>query len=71
MGDRSDLEDQEAYQSEPLEYTRNINTSNNDEVNWVREDIPATIIEKTLHVTEETENEDDFDFDDTLLDFME
>ncbi|KAJ1410151.1 hypothetical protein SESBI_22177 [Sesbania bispinosa] len=70
MGDQSDLEAQEAYQSEPMEYIRNIDTSNNDEVNWVREDMPATIIEKTLHVAEETENEYGFDFDDTLMDFM-
>lgn len=34
------------------------------------EDIPATIVEKPSHVTKESEDKDDYDLDDTLLNFM-
>ncbi|XP_020204521.2 uncharacterized protein LOC109789889 [Cajanus cajan] len=57
--------------SEQLE-PRGVNAPNDDgEFNWVREDIPATIIEKPLHVMQEEEYEEESDFDDTLLDFMD
>lgn len=45
MGDQSNLTAQEAYQ-------------NDDEINWAREDMPATIIENPLDVMQEAENED-------------
>jgi hypothetical protein len=52
MGEKSDLMVQEAYQSDPFD----------GELNWIREDIPAAIIEKSSVVMEETRNEDsDFD----------
>jgi hypothetical protein len=52
MGEKSDLMVQEAYQSDPFD----------GELNWIREDIPAAIIEKSSIVMEETRNEDsDFD----------
>ncbi|WJX71032.1 hypothetical protein P8452_55070 [Trifolium repens] len=53
MGEKSDLMVQEAYQSDPFD----------GELNWIREDIPAAIIEKSSVVMEETRNEDsDFDY---------
>ena len=57
MGDRSNLNAEELLDL--------------GEVNWVREDIPATVIETPTHVIEEVEYEDDSDVDDTLWDFME
>ncbi|WJX64581.1 hypothetical protein P8452_49342 [Trifolium repens] len=52
MGEKSDLMVQEAYQSDPFD----------GELNWIREDIPTAIIEKSSVVMEETRNEDsDFD----------
>ena len=57
MGDRSNLNAEELLDL--------------GEVNWVREDIPATVIETPKRVIEEVEYEDDSDVDDTLWDFME
>ncbi|KAJ1376822.1 hypothetical protein SESBI_49534 [Sesbania bispinosa] len=52
--------------------SRSENVPNADnELNWVREDIPATIIEKPSHVMQEMDYEDESDFDDTLLDFLD
>ncbi|KAK7328924.1 hypothetical protein VNO77_23061 [Canavalia gladiata] len=65
IGDQSYLEAHDGYQSD-------LNASNNDnEPNWVREDIPATVIEKPLRVMSEIEYEEDSDSDNTLLDFTD
>ncbi|KAK7290062.1 hypothetical protein RIF29_04215 [Crotalaria pallida] len=66
MGDRSDLEAQAAYQSEPLEQMTNLDAPNLDEVYLVREDLPATITEKPPSAPSVTQENEDPDFDDTL-----
>ncbi|KAK7260254.1 hypothetical protein RIF29_26152 [Crotalaria pallida] len=78
MGDLSDLEAQAAYQSEPLEHLTNLDAPNIDEVYLVGEDLPATIAEKPTSAEKppsapsvRQENEEDSDFDDTFLDYMD
>lgn len=80
MGEQSDVMIQEGYLCDPFDDMRNLNAPNNDdELNWVREDIPATEVDMPSHVMHESEHgeEDDEeedeedDFDDTLLDFMD
>ncbi|XP_058746180.1 uncharacterized protein LOC131619054 [Vicia villosa] len=47
------------------------NSDGDGELNWVRKDIPATIAE-TPHETNEAKSDgEDFDYDDTLFDFMD
>jgi len=72
MGDQSN-DTQEGYHSDSFDDNQYLNASSNDnELNWVREDIPATIVEKPLLVVKETEEDnDDYDFDDTLFDYMD
>lgn len=57
MGDLSDSMAQESYQSDPFD----------GELNWVREDIPGTIVDKPPPFMQETRYEDDSDFDNTVL----
>ncbi|XP_058761988.1 uncharacterized protein LOC131635383 [Vicia villosa] len=48
------------------------NGENTDgELNWVREDIPATIAETPHEMNEAESDGEDFDYDDTLFDFMD
>ncbi|KAI5435930.1 hypothetical protein KIW84_022381 [Lathyrus oleraceus] len=58
MGDLSDSMVQESYQSDHFD----------GEVNWVREDIPGTIVDKPPPFMQETRYEDDSHFDNTVLD---
>lgn len=75
MGDQSDLEAEAAYQNEPLDRMTNLDVSNNDELYLVREELPETITEKPPSAPSapcaRQENEEDSDFDDTLLDYMD
>ncbi|KAJ1376384.1 hypothetical protein SESBI_49992 [Sesbania bispinosa] len=72
MGDRSYFVAQDTFPSDPSNGTRSVNATNNDsELNWVREDMPPTIIERLSHVMHEMEYEEDSDYDDTLLDFFD
>ncbi|XP_004514854.1 uncharacterized protein [Cicer arietinum] len=65
MGDQSNATAQEEYLDDPFYDIGNINASNNEnDLNWVREDIPATIVEKLVDVIKEFEEEDDYDLDD-------
>ncbi|XP_050915202.1 uncharacterized protein LOC127130179 [Lathyrus oleraceus] len=57
MGDLSDSMVQESYQSDPFD----------GELNWVREDIPGTIVDKPPPFMQETRYEDDSDFDNIVL----
>jgi len=45
-------------------------SDNDDELNWVREDMPVTIAEKPSKHLEKNYS-DDLDFDDTLFDYMD
>ncbi|XP_058785062.1 uncharacterized protein LOC131659973 [Vicia villosa] len=47
------------------------NSDGDGELNWVREDIPATIAETPYEMNEAESDGDDFDYDDTLFDFMD
>ncbi|XP_058751372.1 uncharacterized protein LOC131624455 [Vicia villosa] len=47
------------------------NSDGGGELNWVREDIPATIAETPHEMNEAESDGEDFDYDDTLFDFMD
>ncbi|XP_058746586.1 uncharacterized protein LOC131619515 [Vicia villosa] len=47
------------------------NSDGDGELNWVREDIPATIAETPYEMNEAESDGEDFDYDDTLFDFMD
>ncbi|XP_058741009.1 uncharacterized protein LOC131613346 [Vicia villosa] len=47
------------------------NSDGDGELNWVREDIPATIAETPHEMNEAESDGEDFDYDDTLFDFMD
>lgn len=71
MGDQSNITPQEGYHNDPFDDIKYLYVlSNDNELNWVMEDIPTTIVEKPSHVTKESEDKDDYDLDDILLNFM-
>ncbi|XP_058775279.1 uncharacterized protein LOC131649536 [Vicia villosa] len=71
-----------ALQTVPLDFFNSADPSNlqaesgensdgDGELNWVREDIPATIAETTYEMNETESDGKDFDYDDTLFDLMD
>ena len=72
MNDEYDFDAQESYQSDQVDNAINLFVPKDDsEVQWVREDVPNTIIENPLVVPQQIESERDSDFDESECVFME